>query len=542
MGLPFYSTILPPPIPPIMTKHHFNFIPFSFLLLSFLLFIQPNHAFLQGKKQKNKIPLTDFELSQTQSYKNFLKKHKRNENNTSICPNQLPDLIDSIWSSPKFSRSYWGIQVESYNTTTGDYSFLYGHNNESFMLPASNNKVLTTAAAFHNFGPNYQVSTPYYMDKSTSVPTICVAGQGDPAMTYEQLQYAVGNVTSSLQDKTNGIDLIMDDSFFQGVMSQWDWGDLQYNYGTTPGSFIVDENAVTVTANPGDKVGDPIKITSTSEIFNEYQIIVNDGKTGDLNSTNTLDLQYLLGNSSVLYVSGNLPLNSSSISASLAILDPTTFFTNALKFNFQKNNVTINSISSSSCNDSSHSYSLIYETISPPITTTMNWTLQYSDNLYAETFLRRTGADSFGVGSDQSGIAATQAILNDLGVNATSYVQDDGCGLSRQNLVSTQAIMDTLKAVNEFNKTFSDIYISFLPVAGESGSLIDRYVGTPAQGILHAKTGTLNGVCALSGFVYAPGFETVLFSILVNLSQLSSTDVREGIDEIGVYLAELQYC
>jgi D-alanyl-D-alanine carboxypeptidase/D-alanyl-D-alanine-endopeptidase (penicillin-binding protein 4) len=74
------------------------------------------------------------------------------------------------------------------------------------------------------------------------------------------------------------------------------------------------------------------------------------------------------------------------------------------------------------------------------------------------------------------------------------------------------------------------------------GTLSSRFVGTPAQGILHAKTGSMTGINSLSGYVFPPGFDPVVFSVLTNSAVVSSSAVRAGIDQIGVYLAQLQKC
>lgn len=121
-----------------------------------------------------------------------------------------------------------------------------------------------------------------------------------------------------------------------------------------------------------------------------------------------------------------------------------------------------------------------------------------SDNLYTECYLRTLGArekqrNPTASGDAQSlGLARVRTILSSLGVDTDLFQQIDGSGLSRYNLVTPAAMVATLRAMDKTKN--SAIYKSFLPVAGVSGSLKHRFIGTPAVGIVHAKTGTLSGV------------------------------------------------
>ena len=128
---------------------------------------------------------------------------------------------------------------------------------------------------------------------------------------------------------------------------------------------------------------------------------------------------------------------------------------------------------------------------SAPLLTLLNHTLQYSDNLYAEAILR-----ALGNGSAAAGLATNAAVLGNLGVSFEGMIHDDGCGLSRHNLFSPLFFTTLLAAM------VPSALARLLPVAGRSGTLADRFVGTAAEGIVQAKTGTMSGVSALSGHVF----------------------------------------
>jgi D-alanyl-D-alanine carboxypeptidase/D-alanyl-D-alanine-endopeptidase (penicillin-binding protein 4) len=137
------------------------------------------------------------------------------------------------------------------------------------------------------------------------------------------------------------------------------------------------------------------------------------------------------------------------------------------------------------------------------------------------------------------GLKELKTTLTQLGINPNTYRLADGSGLSRHNLISPEALVQTLRLMA--NSPLASIYRASLPVAGESGTLKNRFT-TPNRVILQAKTGTLSGVSALSGYVEVPNYEPLVFSIMVNQSDLSTPKVRSAIDEIVLLLNRLSRC
>jgi D-alanyl-D-alanine carboxypeptidase/D-alanyl-D-alanine-endopeptidase (penicillin-binding protein 4) len=184
---------------------------------------------------------------------------------------------------------------------------------------------------------------------------------------------------------------------------------------------------------------------------------------------------------------------------------------------------------------------------SPPLSVLLVQTNRESNNLYAETLLRSLQASikrSLGAGanldSSETGLNQVKATLTDLGIDPESYVLADGSGLSRQNLVSPEAIAKTLKLMAQTPQ--AAVYRASLPTAGVSGTLQRRFLNTAVQGNLQAKTGTLSGVSALAGYLNVPGYQPLVFSIMVNQSDRSTTALRQAIDEIVLLLTRLRYC
>lgn len=156
-------------------------------------------------------------------------------------------------------------------------------------------------------------------------------------------------------------------------------------------------------------------------------------------------------------------------------------------------------------------------------------TNQRSNNRYADTLFRYLG-----------GSQAIRRTLTQLGVNANGYRQYDGSGLSRRNLATPTAMVETLKAIYMADGT--GVFYKSLPVAGVSGTLRNRLRSGTTQGKIHAKTGTLRGVRALSGYLEHPEYGTIVFSIMVNQSNQSGRTLLGGIDEVARRVAQLTPC
>lgn len=157
-------------------------------------------------------------------------------------------------------------------------------------------------------------------------------------------------------------------------------------------------------------------------------------------------------------------------------------------------------------------------------TSVRNWVTvvnRNSNNQYAEVLLRQIG-----------GAQAAKSALANLGIDPKSYRLADGSGLSRQNAATPRALVETLRAM--YYAPGNTVFQASLPVAGVSGTLRNRMRQTPVQGIVYAKTGTLTGVRALSGYMNHPQYGLLVFSILANDSQQPGTTLVKTIDRIVV--------
>jgi len=154
---------------------------------------------------------------------------------------------------------------------------------------------------------------------------------------------------------------------------------------------------------------------------------------------------------------------------------------------------------------------------------------RHSHNRRADDLLRTIG-----------GQHAVRSALTPLGVNPDGYQQVDGSGLSRGNRAQPSALVALLTAMHATDD--SRMFYNSLPVGGINGTLRNRFKDSPIQGKVHAKTGTLRGVRALSGYLETEAYDTVVFSIVVNQPGQSGRVMLDAIDEMVMQMAQVQAC
>ena len=159
----------------------------------------------------------------------------------------------------------------------------------------------------------------------------------------------------------------------------------------------------------------------------------------------------------------------------------------------------------------------------------VNVTNVRSNNYYADTLLRHIGGQQI-----------AKNTLAKLGVDPSDFRQVDGSGLSRRNIATPRSLVTILRAM--YYTPQRDVFYNSLPIAGVTGTLRNRMKSTPAQGTVHAKTGTLRGVRALSGYMKHPHFGMVVFSILANNPNVSGSSLIRSIDKVVLQLSTVRPC
>jgi serine-type D-Ala-D-Ala carboxypeptidase/endopeptidase (penicillin-binding protein 4) len=440
-----------------------------------------------------------------------------------ICQENLSKKIEGIITRSEWAKSHWGIAIE----TVKSKRILYRSNDDRYFVPASNTKLLSSAVALLKLGDNFRIKTSFYLTGAEVNPaSLRVVGRGDPTLTLASLK----SVAQQLKER--GIEkigeLIIDDSYLSDVAinNSWEWGDIYFDYGVSPRSFILEENTVKLTILP-QSIGKPVKLIWSDDIAGKQWRVKNTAKTAEKGKPYNISVRANLGNS-VLEISGELPTDSDPDEWGLAIPNPSQYFlislskildeagikvdrTKILKNTpqIQPNEVEITSLQSPSLAE------LLIKVNSD------------SNNLVAETLLEILAKET-----QQDKLEVLQNTLTELGIDPAGYNLNDASGLSRQNLISPKTFIEILRLLHD-NK----IYHQSLSVAGTNGTLKKRFLGSEIKGFLYAKTGTLIGTSALSGYLEIPEYEPIVFSIILNNSTADSIKMREAIDRIILLVA-----
>ncbi|MEG3922257.1 D-alanyl-D-alanine carboxypeptidase/D-alanyl-D-alanine-endopeptidase [Microcoleus sp. T3_A4] len=451
-----------------------------------------------------------------------------------ICPGELGAQVDAIANRPEFSRSRWGILIQPLSSTTT----LYSRDSQKYFIPASNAKLLTTAAALQKLGADFRIKTSVYSGENGS---LYVAGRGDPSIAEAQLK------SLAQQLKQRGISqvnqLIGDDSYFQGsaVNPNWEWEDAQAGYGAPINSLIFNQNAINLLLSP-QALGQPLKVTfAEAKLANQWQL-QNNSVTVAQNEPEFIEVGREFDRP-IIRVSGQLKVGGEPESAYVAVVNPANNFLQYFQQALATEGIPVKqALVASAARNLNQELATVK---SPPLAELVRETNRESNNLYAEVLLRLLGKVTGKMpvpqeNTGESGLKELKTVLTQLGVNPNSYILADGSGLSRHNLITPEALVETLRLMA--NSPAASIYRQSLSIAGESGTLKNRFNITPNRVILQAKTGTMSGVSALSGYIEVPNYEPLVFSIIVNQSDLSTAKMRSATDEIVLLLNRLRRC
>jgi D-alanyl-D-alanine carboxypeptidase/D-alanyl-D-alanine-endopeptidase (penicillin-binding protein 4) len=459
-----------------------------------------------------------------------------------ICPAQLGSAIDAIANRPEFQRSRWGVLLQTLSPASNQT--LYARDAQRYFLPASNAKLLTTAAALHKLGPQFRIRTAGYgINSGPRLPALRIVGHGDPSLTDIQLK----NLAQQLSHR--GIrqigQLIGDDHYFRGptINPSWEVADVQSGDGTPVNSLILNQNILELKLSP-QALGQPLQVEWSEPMAANPWQIENTSRTVRSAEPEFVDVRRDL-EKPIVRIAGQLNVGAEPDLEVVPLLDPAEYFLQHFRQALAANQISVRQTFLAPASPTQKEPEELVAVESPPLSNLVREANQESNNLYAEALLRTLGATRPSSATDANstaeiGLEVVKATLTSLGVDPKSYVQVDGSGLSRHNLVSPEALVQTLKVMAQSPE--AEAYQTSLPIAGISGTLQNRFQQTQAQGILQAKTGTLRGVAALSGYLNSPDFLPLVFSILVNGSDQSGSQLRQAIDEMVLLLTRLRSC
>jgi len=409
---------------------------------------------------------------------------------------------------------------------------LYQHNPRTRLVPASNLKLLTTAAAMDVLGPQYRFSTQLLSngirqgDRLTG--NLYLRGLGDPTIQFADYQALAAQLASQGVRQVQG-DLVFDDTWFDAERLGVDWShdDETTYYGAQISALTVSPNAdfdagsVLVTAKAPVRVGQPVNV----EIFppTDYLQLSNRAVSGPGNSYG-INRRH---GTNLLQLSGAVAAGRQSEQL-VSVWEPTQLVANLFEQALAQQGITVlgRRVMGAA---SPATATVLAEHQSAPLQALITPLLKLSNNNMSEALLKAMGRKTANSGTAAAGVVAVAGFLKRQGLDTATLSQVDGSGLSRRNLVSSQTLTDLLLAASK--QPWFNAWYNALPIAGNTermtgGSLSYRLRGTSAENNLHAKTGSMGGVSSLSGYITDAHGRQLVFSMLTNNYVVAGAQVK----------------
>jgi serine-type D-Ala-D-Ala carboxypeptidase/endopeptidase (penicillin-binding protein 4) len=447
--------------------------------------------------------------------------------------------IAQFMKRPGVRSASWGIQI----LDPLDSKVLLEVNPDKTFLPASVMKVLTTSAALEKLGPDFRFRTGVYtngvIDQDGTVNgDLILVGRGDPNLTdpYGELleKSAFLELAEELQNAgitniSGGI--IGDDSYFDSKTSvkTWTASELRSAYGSPITALSINNNIIWVSVHP-TKLKQAVSVSL--DPGTSYFQVRNLATTGGRRTTRTIAVRLERGTNRIV-VSGRLPLGQTG-SKYIILSEPAEVAASILKDELQRHGIKVHGkISAYHYGDTTeeerNAWKMLAEHQSPPLIRALEIINKKSQNLHAEMILRTLGAELKGNGTDEAGLQAVKEFLIEAGIDNEKIHLNDGCGLSRENLITPRFQTSLLEFLS--TRPYFELFFNTLSISGTDGTLRHRLSTTEVKGSIHAKTGTLNGVTTLSGYMTTKSGRNLVFSIFANRVS-ATTRVKKTIDEI----------
>lgn len=483
--------------------------------------------------------------------------------------------LETILAAEQASKAEWGILIV--DRTTGET--LYAVNADKYFTPASNMKLFTTTLAMAKLGPDYRFTTALstagtISSDGTLAGDLILVGHGDPNLSNRKFplvkeverdgppEKVLAELASALV--ASGITLIdgnviADDSYFSAERypGGWEIDDMVWSYGAAVSAISVNDNTVTVELRPGEKEGDAT--TYTIEPTTQDLTLKNEVVTGLAVTKADLRISREPG-ARLVVLTGVIPLGSAAHRLVLAIEEPAEHAARLLRQLLEVRGVTVNGEAQArhflydshavgpvadSANDTASLQGssqaparaqVLASHTSVTLADAIRVINKISQNLHAEMLLKSAARESAGAMTLEDALKLAREFYASIGIAKDDLVINDGSGLSRRDLVTPAAVVTLLRYTA--TQPWAAVYESSLPVSGEDGTLAERMKQTAAAGRIHAKTGSVEHVSALSGFAETLAGERLVFSMFGNNFAGKNRDEALVLDAICAAMVE----
>jgi D-alanyl-D-alanine carboxypeptidase/D-alanyl-D-alanine-endopeptidase (penicillin-binding protein 4) len=440
----------------------------------------------------------------------------------------LTSKLKSIIKKHHFSEQSLGLYVED------EGKEIFGINSNRLMIPASLTKIVTGAAVLNSLPLNKKFDSSLWGQKGSKdslESDLCFKGGGDPSFVSEKMWYLVNEFKRNNINKIPG-DLIVDATRFDEEL--FDSGresvrvDRAFDAPISAASF--NWNSVNIFVRPADKNGEPAKIFLDPE--NEYLELENKTKTVAKNGVKSLEAKReKVGDHDKIIVSGSISADATEAVIYKSISNPSLWTGMHLKEFLKQRGIEVKGkVKVGEC---SKNFSELAVAPSKNLNEIVSDMLKFSNNFVAEMLAKNLAAETTKSSAHmKDGIEELKKYLDSLGIKRKDYVLENVSGLTRENqFTPTQLALVLEKIKNDF-LIFPE-FSSGLPIAGVDGTLKNRFKSKAEsegrQALVRAKTGYLDGVVGLAGYVGRKNKSPLIFVFMFN------GDYQKGLSARGLF-------
>jgi D-alanyl-D-alanine carboxypeptidase/D-alanyl-D-alanine-endopeptidase (penicillin-binding protein 4) len=414
--------------------------------------------------------------------------------------------FDSILKQPELSNAYYGIYIRRLDNE----KVLYNYNSNKLLIPASNMKLVTTAAALSLLGRDFRFKTRLgylgTLDGAELDGDLVLIGGGDPTLGLDCLDRFCLSLKQRGITSINGNLAVVDNYFVdERLPVGWSWHYLDAKYAAEISALSINKNCVNVIMRP-TAVGDLADVSFEPQT--SYVKLVSQMRTKEGSDSIII---YRKPEANVIYVDGAVSIRRQR-AIDVAVKDPALFtgvllweklaaLGIAVRGSVIRNNAFVLDSTPAIILDSA---------VSAPLDTIVQETNTESENLYAEILVKTMGAEKMKAGSFAGGISAVKKFLTSCNIETTQVSLWDGSGLSKHNLIAPIDIARVLQHM--YHDSLFNYYYRSLASPG-NGTLEYRFSGF--RDSLHAKTGSIHAVSCLSGYLRVNGIDCC-FSLMFN--------------------------
>jgi len=419
--------------------------------------------------------------------------------------------IDSILEKNDLSKDQYGIEIRNLDGS----QIYYSANKDKAFNPASTMKMLVATMALEELGPAYKFST--YVKKSGS--DLCLVGQGDPSMVYEDMFLLVEQLLRepSMDAVTIG-NIFVDESFFP-IVRQYDEdfdGDSQRSFTAPLSSLSLNYNSVTVFAKASSPGKKPFVYT---EPRSSYFSIINQAKTVSSGTKTIAAHVTAKGDLIQITVSGQIPVQSKDSIIYRAVPEPAIYAGSIFKDLLQRTGVSVSGkVQKKTCGEN---FTELVKFQSRPLSEIISGMNKFSNNFIAETLVYHLDEKA----TSQAGLEKMRAWAKSKNFPMENTLIDNASGLSRSNKVTPLFLWKLFSYGRNTFQTYPDL-MSSLPISGYDGTLRRRFKTDSTEGMIRAKSGSLRNTVSLVGSIQTAKKGELLFVFLFDTRSKTTSQIQ----------------